>query len=85
MTRTQLYLQSSQYEDIKRLAKTTNQTFAEVVREFIDEGLKQKRLKTPGRGLASLAELGITGGPPDLASNLDEYMYGGKTWVNEQK
>lgn len=43
MTRTQLYLPESQYEELKRLASANSQTFASLIREMIDEKLDKHK------------------------------------------
>lgn len=77
MIRTQIYLPKKQYEDVKLRASITGKPAAEVIRELIDKGLtvKQERLVNKN-GLMKLASLGITGGPKDLATKLDDYLYG---------
>ena len=43
MTRTQLYLPESQYEELKRLASDNSQTFASLIRDLIDEKLEKHK------------------------------------------
>jgi hypothetical protein len=77
MIRTQIYLPKKQYEDVKLRANLAGKPAAEVIRDLIDKGLavKQERSTTKG-GVMKLAHLNITGGPKDLASKLDNYLYG---------
>ncbi len=80
MIRTQIYLPKKQYDDVKLRARMSGKPAAEIIRGFIGEGLTVKqrpRLNTGG--LLNLANLGITGGPKDLASKLDDYLYGKQT------
>jgi hypothetical protein len=52
---------------------------AQVVREFIEEGVKKATAidYTGKTALRALASLKLKGGPKDLSHNLDHYLYGG--------
>ncbi len=80
MIHTQLSLPQDVYRDIERIAKAHQRPTNYVVRELVATGVKQWRLRQ-GRpqkqGLGQLAELGVRGSA-DLATNLDDYLYGGK-------
>lgn len=77
MIRTQVYLAKKQYEDVKLQAKVAGKPAAAVIRELIDKGLSAKQeSRTNKGGLLELGNLNITGGPKDLASKLDDYLYG---------
>ena len=43
MTRTQLYLPQSQYEELKQLAQKRGVTFADLAREFLAEKLREAK------------------------------------------
>jgi len=44
MTRTQLYLPQTQYEELKHLAIKEGKSFAALVRELLDEKVSEKKL-----------------------------------------
>ncbi len=80
MIRTQLYLPKKQYEDVKLQARLSGKPAAEVIRGFINIGLTVRQNQHNSNvSLMSLAKLNIIGGPKDLASNLDKYLYGQKS------
>jgi hypothetical protein len=78
MIRTQIYLPKQLYENIKLRAKMADKPAAQVIREYIDKGMETQQRPAQKDGLMKLASLNITGGPNDLASNLDDYLYGDK-------
>ena len=78
MIRTQIYLPKQLYENIKLQAKMADKPAAQVIREYIDKGMEAQQRPAQKDGLMKLASLNITGGPKDLASNLDDYLYGDK-------
>ena len=47
MTRTQLYLSDSQYEELKKMASAGGQTFAGLVRGFLEEKMREVKEKKP--------------------------------------
>ena len=83
MTRTQLYLPKSQYEELKQLAQKRGITFAELARELFEEKLfeiKSKRKKHPinqaSQLLKSLKDIEKWGGGiRDGSINHDKYLY----------
>jgi len=89
MVRTQIYLPENQIEKLKRLAYDEKKSLSEMIRIYIDQGLKFKlRIKTGNSkdknvgdwllSLAKEAKRKKIKGPKDLASNIDKYLYGGK-------
>ena len=79
MIRTQIYIPETVHTKLQQLAEAKRQPMAEIVREFIEDGL-QKTQNTDTSGvsvLQALANLKLKGGPSDLATNLDHYLYGG--------
>ena len=77
MVRTQIYIPKTLHQRAKQVAKQQDTSLAALIREYIEEGLNKEQ----GRGkntLDDLAKLKITGGPKDLSSRMDEYLYGGK-------
>ncbi len=71
MIRTQVYLQDDQYERIIALAKASGMPMAEIIRTSIAKGLIKKRKNN----LAGISKLKLRGGPKNLSSKLDEYLY----------
>lgn len=76
MIRTQIYIKETLHERAKTIAKRRKQSLADLYRSFIAEGLKAD--ERHGVDLTSLANLGLKGGPKDLSSEMDEYLYGSK-------
>ncbi len=76
--RTQLYLEDSQYQYLKELARKEKKSIANIIREWIEEKRRARTatryLKDPffkARGLFS-------SGVPDMAERFDDYLYGDK-------
>lgn len=85
MIRTQVYLTQKQHALLKKKAHEKNTTFSEELRNLINVAFevtqkKQKRQNAGNwlRAMVEEAEKLGGGGPPDLASNVDKYLYGGK-------
>ncbi len=87
MTRTQLYLPESQYEKLKRMALDRRQTFASIIRDIIEEKLREERIekdsqKTTNKISAWLSSLGKIkrlkdkNGIADGSVHHDKYLYG---------
>lgn len=85
MMRTQIYIPQNQLKFLKKIAWQDDISLSETIRRIIDKQLinqskSTKSEKNIGNWLLSLAKraekLKIKG-PPDLASNLDQYLYGG--------
>ncbi|OGY28399.1 MAG: hypothetical protein A3F33_03730 [Candidatus Woykebacteria bacterium RIFCSPHIGHO2_12_FULL_43_10] len=76
MIRTQIYLPETIHERAKIIARTTKQSLANLYRGFISNGLKAS--KNRDGDLTTLAKLNIKGGPKNLSSNIDKYLYGSK-------
>ena len=93
MKRTQLYLPEKTLDILKKEAKDTDKTVSEIVRETLDERLKEK----DGSGASFLVKLALRAeklklkGPHDLAEHHDDYLYGRKSpkwgylYKNERK
>ena len=83
MERTQIYLPKSQIKKLKGLAQKRKTTVSELVRDAVDVqyGIKiqtpQKKRETLLEFAKRINSLGPKG-PKDLATNMDEYLYGGK-------
>ncbi|MEX0622119.1 MAG: CopG family transcriptional regulator [Candidatus Woykebacteria bacterium] len=81
MKRTQLYLPEKTLKILKKEAAETKRSVSEIVRETLDERLRESR-GNPARFLVDMAlraeRLGYSG-PVDLAEKHDEYLYGKKS------
>lgn len=84
MKRTQVYLTRSQKVVLEREARRKGTTVSALIRKFISQnfasGKKEawrKKEPTMFDVLEDIKKLGVAG-PPDLAENMDEYLYGGK-------
>ena len=87
MIRTQIYLPQQQHDRLKDLALKQRTSMSGVIRQIVDEkidkssqaaSMKSKRLNA-GEWLliqVNLAQKLDFRGPSDLASNVDEYLYG---------
>lgn len=79
MIRTQIYLPDDIHSQLIQLARAKSTSMAEVTRNFIEKGLKlSKDVDTSGKTvMRKLLNMKIKGGPRDLSTNLDYYLYGG--------
>ena len=79
MIRTQVYLTEEQHKKLMRLAKVYNQPMAQIVREMLAKGIKEKSdTDISGKtAMRNLLKISATGGPKDLSTHLDHYLYGG--------
>lgn len=67
------------HEQIRLVADSRGEPMAQVIREILTGAISRTQ-KPTNRGLQTLREIsriGATGGPADLSTNLDHYMYGG--------
>lgn len=74
MIRTQIYIPETLHTQVKLFARNQKKSLAEVLREFIKQGMVGKK-NSGVKTLQSLIDLKITGGPKDLSKNLDKYLY----------
>ena len=87
MIRTQVYLPYSEVGRLKRMASEEETSMSEILRRLIREKLEvgkkptkkagKKRKHVLDRFLALAKKMKVSG-PPDLATNMDEYLYGSK-------
>ena len=79
MIRTQLYLPEDEHKTLLTLARERNESMAEIIRRFIKSGLrKEKSIDRTGTNvMLAISGLKLKGGPKDLSTNLDHYLYGG--------
>lgn len=79
MLRTQVYLPEELDQELKLLAQKEGRATASLIRELLDEGLRQKKnQKNAGDTLLEIAKLAAKG-PEDLSTNFFEYAYGKKS------
>ena len=77
MIRRQIYLPKTLYRRLQLTAQQRNLPVSEVVRELLDQALRQEgaNRRSAGESLLRLAQIGGTG-PQDLSEKLDDYLYG---------
>ncbi len=73
MIRTQVYLPEDLYQDLKLLAATGKKNFSELIREGVEVVVKRKGRKKKKFGEGFIGA--IQGGPKDLSSKIDYYLY----------
>jgi len=79
MIRTQIYLPNEMHSQLQQIAQAKSTSMAQITRKFIEKGLKtSKDIDTSGKTvMRKLLNMNIKGGPKDLSTNLDHYLYGG--------
>lgn len=84
MNRTQIYLPKTQTDALRNLARKQRITMSEAIRMILREKLpgnshlvKSAHRETLGEAAKRISTLGKKG-PRDLASHMDQYLYGGK-------
>ena len=84
MIRTQVYFPDDLYRDIKLLAQLERVNTSQVIRAGADEYVKKKtKRKVVGDKWKSFIGAGGRGGPKDVASRIDYFLYGGGSkWAN---
>lgn len=79
MIRTQVYLDENIYTQIRLQAQQANLPTAALVRKYIRVGMiKSAKKETARDAFLRLARHAGKGGPRDLATHLDDYLYGDK-------
>lgn len=78
MIRTQLYLPEQLHSKLIHLAQSLDKSLAEVVREFLEVSIKRvERVDYSGKSaIRNLIQIEAVGGPADLSTNIDHYLYG---------
>jgi predicted dehydrogenase len=75
MVRTQIQLTEEQAAELKRLAAERGVSVAEVVRGFVDKGMRASRgMSWEERKRRALAVVGKYHGPVDLSERHDDYF-----------
>lgn len=78
MIRTQLYFPEDLYLQLRAYAKRQRKSLAEIVRSFVQRGIRQEKRGNPAEVFLKIARLAGTG-PRDLSEKHDEYLYGKKS------
>jgi len=73
MIRTQVYLPEELHRDLKLLANSRRQNFSSLIREGVEKVVKEK-FKSKNKYWRKFAGA-IKGGPRDVASKIDYYLY----------
>ena len=73
MIRTQVYIPEDLHRDLMLLAKQEGVNFSKLIREGAEE-VKKKRINK--KNWKSFIGAGGKGGPKDLSSKIDYYLYG---------
>ncbi len=78
MKRTQIYIDENTHDYLSLLAAEQSVSMAAVIRRFIKTGLEnqQKNQDQSLKVMKNIAKLELKGGPKDLSTNLDHYLYG---------
>lgn len=76
MIRTQIYLPKNMHAQLTFWARRAKVPMAEIVRVILERGLEKKEeFIEEGSDLVELNKLQLKGGPRDLSSRFDEYLY----------
>lgn len=75
MIRTQVYIPDDLHGDLMLLARQEGVNFSSLVRDGVREVIKKKRAKRMGDWRKFIGA-GGKGGPKDLSSKIDYYLYG---------
>lgn len=75
MIRTQIYIPEELHQKAKIIAKRKEESLAKLLRHLIAKGVIEEKKRLKPKSLSSLTKLNITGGPKDLSSNMDKYLY----------
>lgn len=78
MIRTQVYLPDEQYKDLQMLVALGKGNFSQLIREGVDEVIKKKKGAKKVKKFDPWKDFigkGPRGGPKDLSSKIDYYLY----------
>lgn len=78
MIRTQVYIPEEVHRKLGRLAEQKARPMAEIVRDFIDEGLQKIQTEdySGKKTLLAIANMKLKGKDTNLSQNIDHYLYG---------
>ena len=74
MIRTQVYIPEDLHRDLMLLAKQEGTNFSTLIREGVKEVVKKKKSAKKGDWRKFVGA--VKGGPRDVASKIDYYLYG---------
>ena len=75
MKRTQIYIPETVHQAVEMLARNRREPMAKVLRHFIVSGLEREKKSSPAKGIDPLINLKLSGGPKNLSSDMDKYLY----------
>ena len=76
MIRTQVYIPDDIHRDLMLLANQTGLNFSELIRQGAREVIKKESRTTTKRDWRKFVGAGGKGGPKNLSSRIDYYLYG---------
>ena len=76
MHRTQILLEDVQYHALRERAGRTGKTIAQLIRAFVDQGLKKERAKSRRRALRLEDLSGMVNEPGLASAHHDDVLYG---------
>jgi predicted DNA-binding protein len=78
MIRTQMYISEKAHKNLVALAEAKGEPMAKIVRDILEERFENVGASdySGKQALRSLLKLQFRGGPKDLSTNLDYYLYG---------
>ena len=76
MIRTQVYIPEDIHRDLMLLVNQTGLNFSELIRQGAREVIKKEKLAEPKRDWRKFVGAGGKGGPKNLSSRIDYYLYG---------
>lgn len=76
MKRTNMYFPIETHQRLLRLSKLQGVSIAELVRNFVEEGLEKKKKKSWVESLRKMFKTAKKSGLGDLAARHDKYLYG---------
>lgn len=77
MIRTQVYLPEELHRELKLLASTKGVNYSSLIRQGAASVLEDDRAEKNNDAWKSFIGAGGRGGPNDVASRIDYYLYGG--------
>lgn len=75
MIRTQIYLPSEIKKELEKISRKESIPMGEMIRKILKKSLIDNREFRKGNDMIELTKLRLKGGPRDLSSKLDEYLY----------
>ena len=76
MIRTQVYIPDDIHRDLMLLVNQTGLNFSELIRQGAREVINKQKLTEPKRDWRKFVGAGGKGGPKNLSSRIDYYLYG---------